>query len=228
MFEDSPLLQQTSLTFAGRHPVYFGFRDPQLHGQLLEFLESVPGVSRSEPTGKSIDSDEEPGDTPHLLVFLEGKGDSNQCREIRSRFPAATLLILRSPHPSHLRAPWIPWIRAGASGFLESWSEPAFLQKVMVDTLAGGLVLPAWAARELWERLPPGDPPGTAKSVRLTDRQQQILRLVAQGLPSKEVADRLNLREILVRKSLSKIYRRLGVGSRTAATAWWLGQRGGE
>jgi DNA-binding NarL/FixJ family response regulator len=228
VFEDSPLLQQTSLTFAGRHPVYFGFHDPKLRYHLLELLGSVRGVSRTESTEKSIDSIEASGITPHPIVFLEGIDVPDRCREIRSRFPTAPLLILRSPLPLPPREPWIPWIRAGASGFLESWNELGVVQRAIEDALAGGLVLPAWAARELWERLPPGDPPGTAKSVRLTDRQQQILRLVAQGLPSKEVADRLNLKEILVRKSLSKIYRRLGVGSRTAATAWWLGQRGGE
>lgn len=52
---------------------------------------------------------------------------------------------------------------------------------------------------------------------QLTDHEIQVLRLVAQGLTNKEIANSLDIAERTVEYHLSEIFRRLEVSSRTAA-----------
>lgn len=54
----------------------------------------------------------------------------------------------------------------------------------------------------------------------LSPRQRETLTLVAQGLPNKTIADRMGVTVGCVRQQLSKAYRRIGVGNRTAAAMW--------
>jgi ATP/maltotriose-dependent transcriptional regulator MalT len=54
----------------------------------------------------------------------------------------------------------------------------------------------------------------------LSDREVEVLRLVAHGLTNRDIASRLVISEHTVRRHLSNIFRRVGVGSRAAATAF--------
>jgi DNA-binding NarL/FixJ family response regulator len=58
----------------------------------------------------------------------------------------------------------------------------------------------------------------------LTDRQVDVLRLVAQGLPNAAVAERLDLSERTVHAHLRAIFDKLGVNSRTAAARFAVKQ----
>jgi PAS domain S-box-containing protein len=62
-------------------------------------------------------------------------------------------------------------------------------------------------------------PVGGPDAQRLTDRQRQVLQLAAEGLPTREIADRLVVSANTVRTHLDNIYERLGVGDRAAAVA---------
>jgi ATP/maltotriose-dependent transcriptional regulator MalT len=83
------------------------------------------------------------------------------------------------------------------------------------------------AARDTYERL--GAEPderrvaallGEAPPSPLSSREIEVLRLVARGGTNKEVAGELVVSEHTVARHLSNIYTKLGVGSRSAATAW--------
>jgi DNA-binding NarL/FixJ family response regulator len=54
----------------------------------------------------------------------------------------------------------------------------------------------------------------------LTRRESDVLRLVASGASNRDVGERLWISEATVRRHLANIFRKLGVGSRTAASAW--------
>jgi DNA-binding CsgD family transcriptional regulator len=66
---------------------------------------------------------------------------------------------------------------------------------------------------------------GGRGSVRVSQRQEQILRLVAAGLSDKEIAAQLNLSPHTVRSHLQRLYRERGFRNRAEAVAAWLGSR---
>jgi len=58
------------------------------------------------------------------------------------------------------------------------------------------------------------------KEARLTRRESEILRLVADGKPNGEIARDLWITEQTVKYHVSNIYRKLGVANRTEASRW--------
>ena len=54
----------------------------------------------------------------------------------------------------------------------------------------------------------------------LTDREEEVLRLVTEGLPNKIIARRLGISERTVKAHLTHIFQRLGVSDRTQAALW--------
>jgi DNA-binding NarL/FixJ family response regulator len=80
------------------------------------------------------------------------------------------------------------------------------------------------AAVALFSRLGVSPPPSaqsrTPLPAGLTQREAEVLRLVAAGASNREVAGQLWISEATVRRHLANIFRKLGVGSRTAASAW--------
>jgi DNA-binding NarL/FixJ family response regulator len=58
------------------------------------------------------------------------------------------------------------------------------------------------------------------RSAVLTDREQEVLRLVASGLPNKLIARRLGISEQTVKKHLTSVYEHIGVSDRTQAALW--------
>ena len=79
-------------------------------------------------------------------------------------------------------------------------------------------------ARQLLRRLgrPPVSRPARARPSELSEREEQVARLVAQGLSNAEVAARLFISKRTVTTHLQNIYGRLGLGSRTALTRYVL------
>ncbi|GAB2845970.1 LuxR C-terminal-related transcriptional regulator [Microbacterium insulae] len=59
----------------------------------------------------------------------------------------------------------------------------------------------------------------------LTPREREVLALVAEGAGNREVAQRLFISEKTVGRHLANVYLKIGVGTRTAAAAWWHAQR---
>jgi DNA-binding NarL/FixJ family response regulator len=66
------------------------------------------------------------------------------------------------------------------------------------------------------ERMPPTSPAG------LTTREMDVLRLLAQGLTSAQIAERLVIGLVTVNSHVRSIYSKLGVTSRAAATRYAL------
>ncbi len=111
-------------------------------------------------------------------------------------------------------------IRAGASGFLVKDTEPAdLIQAVRVVAKGDALLSPSVTRRLITdlasrpELLPPGDAPGRALAV-LTDRERQVLGLVAEGLSNDEIAARLFLSPLTSKTHVSRIMTKLDARDR--------------
>ncbi|MGZ4320406.1 MAG: response regulator [Gaiellaceae bacterium] len=108
-------------------------------------------------------------------------------------------------------------VRAGASGFLLKDVRPEDLVDAIRLVAEGNALLGPTVTRRLLEHFADGEP-GTAKAIGvLTDREQEILQLVAQGLSNAEVAEKLFLSEATVKSHVSSILRKLGVRDRVQA-----------
>jgi DNA-binding NarL/FixJ family response regulator len=61
---------------------------------------------------------------------------------------------------------------------------------------------------------------GGATVADLTDRERQVLRLVAAGVPNKQIARRLGISHKTVKSHLTHVFRNIGVGDRLQAARW--------
>ena len=109
-------------------------------------------------------------------------------------------------------------LRAGASGFLLKDVAPAdFVAAIRVVAGGEALIAPT-VTRRLLERfahLPmPGDAAYATQLEELTEREVEVLRLVAQGLSNREIADRLVLAEPTVKTHVSHLLLKLDLRDR--------------
>jgi DNA-binding NarL/FixJ family response regulator len=109
-------------------------------------------------------------------------------------------------------------IRAGASGFLLKDVQPLELVDAIRVVAAGNALLGTTVTKRLLERVTDGAPQATPPALDgLTDRELEILALMASGLSNSEIADRLVVGETTVKSHVSSILRKLGVRDRVQA-----------
>jgi DNA-binding NarL/FixJ family response regulator len=106
-------------------------------------------------------------------------------------------------------------LSAGAEGYLLKHSEPQEIVAAIRSVHEGGSPLDPKAARVLLEsrRTKQAD-------IALTDREQEVLLLVREGLANKQIARRLAISERTVKAHLTSVFQRLGVSDRTQAALW--------
>ncbi|MEV4579327.1 response regulator transcription factor [Nonomuraea jabiensis] len=107
-----------------------------------------------------------------------------------------------------------PAMRAGASGFLYKDVDPNALVQA-VRAVHGGQVLLAPEAAEAMLSAPDGPPP-----VPLTDREREVLALIAAGRSNREIARSLAVAEKTVKTHVSNVLMKLGVQDRTQAALY--------
>lgn len=107
-------------------------------------------------------------------------------------------------------------MRAGATGFLVKHTEPADLVKA-VRVVAGGdaLLSPSVTRRLVAEFATHAKPAPAATLTVLTDREREVMALVAEGLTNAEIAGRLFMSPATARTHVSRILVKLGARDRT-------------
>jgi DNA-binding NarL/FixJ family response regulator len=109
-------------------------------------------------------------------------------------------------------------IRAGASGFLLKDVTPAdFVAAIRVVAAGDALIAPSVTRRLLdrFARLPLPSDAGHGKALgQLTEREVEVLKLVAEGLSNREIADRLVLAEPTVKTHVSHLLLKLDLRDR--------------
>ncbi|MFG1705481.1 response regulator [Nonomuraea sp. M3C6] len=108
-----------------------------------------------------------------------------------------------------------PAMRAGASGFLYKDVDPPALVQA-VRAVHGGQVLLAPEAAEAMLAAPNGTP----APVSLTEREREVLALIAAGRSNREIARSLTVAEKTVKTHVSNVLMKLGVQDRTQAALY--------
>lgn len=134
--------------------------------------------------------------------------------QLRDKQPQAAVVILTTFNEDDLM---MRGLRAGARGYLLKDTDRATLFNVIRAAARGETLLKPDILARLLARQP--DSPRPSSSLDLTDRELQVLRAVARGERSKEIAAQLGITERTVKAHLASIYNKLGVDSRAAAIA---------
>jgi DNA-binding NarL/FixJ family response regulator len=112
-------------------------------------------------------------------------------------------------------------VEAGASGYLLKGASNEDVGASILQLLAGGSPISAPIARYLlrrFQRQPAAAPEGPSEAAPdLTDREHEILTLIAKGFSFPEIGDILEISPHTVTTHVRHIYRKLEVGSRSAA-----------
>lgn len=137
-------------------------------------------------------------------------------RQIKALYPETAILILTA----HDNDQFIyNLLEAGAAGYLLKSVRSQELVDAVRALHAGESVLHPAIARKVLNYFasPSGRDKKQGRSESLTQREQDILKLVTKGFTNKEIADELSLSARTVQRHLESIFNKLQVGSRTEA-----------
>lgn len=156
---------------------------------------------------------------PQLILMdvrMEKMGGIESCREIKSRYPQMHILMLTSYTDDEAIA---ASVLAGASGYLLKHLSRAELLRSVRLIAAGQTLVDAAALQQTMQRLtssPGGD---------LTEREREVLALVARGYTNKQIAETLYVSEKTARNHVSHILEKLGLARRSEAAAYAVEHR---
>ena len=137
-------------------------------------------------------------------------------QELQEVYPEARVLVLTSFAEDEQI---FPAIKAGALGYLLKDSSPDQLLQAIYDVHQGEPSLdPAVALKMMRELGRPADLPPAEEP--LTEREVDVLRLVAQGLANKEISQSLDISERTVANHVSSILGKLHLANRVQAALW--------
>jgi NarL family two-component system response regulator LiaR len=153
-----------------------------------------------------------------LDLMMPRKDGLEALNEIKQENPDVRVLILTSFAED---AKIFPAIKAGAQGYLLKDSTPEMLVQAIRDVYRGESSLHPTIARKVMRELnQPADLSPTEDP--LTARELGVLRLVARGLPNREIGDTLCISEATVRVHVRNILGKLHLANRTQATLYAL------
>jgi DNA-binding NarL/FixJ family response regulator len=158
---------------------------------------------------------------PDLVVMdlsMPGMSGAEATREIRGRFPSTAVLVMTV---STGEADVVEALEAGAAGYLLKDSEPAEIVRAAEAAVSGDAPLSPRVARLVVQRarMTPGGGASTATAAvkQLTERECDVLRLLADGLDNRQIAEALFMSPTTAKRHVSSIVGKLGVSNRVQA-----------
>lgn len=110
-------------------------------------------------------------------------------------------------------------LAVGATGYLLKDTPPADLLEAVADAHRGGSPMSSVIARKVVGRFQRAAVPAAPPVAELTDREREVLELIARGYLYKEVGEKLGIHFDTVRTHIRRIYGKLQVHNRTQAAA---------
>lgn len=208
LVDDQPLVRNgiASLLEAHGHEVV---------GEASDGQEALELVRRSRPDMVLMDL---------RMPVLDGLSAT---RLLKTEHPDLKVVILTV---SDDEQDLIEAVRSGAHGYLLKDLEAHEFFEAIDAVEHGESVIPPRLARHLWEefsRISTREPEPSGEDA-LTDREHEVLRLVAAGNTNQEIADRLSISENTVKFHMRGILDKLHLRNRTEVAAWVADRRAGS
>jgi DNA-binding NarL/FixJ family response regulator len=183
---------------------------------LVAMLSAQPGIDVVGSAATAAEAVAEAARLAPAVVVMDYRLPDAEgtaaARVIRHKAPQTRVLILTaSAEESLVREV----IRAGCSGIVTKGRSVVDLVRAVRAAAAGETVI----APALLDRLATPAPPELGGAPLLTDRELEVLRLVAEGLDTREISQRLDISLHTVRNHLQSCIRKLGVHTRTQAVS---------
>lgn len=165
-------------------------------------------------------------DVPHLgrvlrpdVVLLDlnmpGPSPIQTVEALRVCCPAIKVIVLTAhDDDAYIQS----MLNVGVAGYvLKDEAAEAVVQAILA-VMQGG----AWYSRPVLDKLLHHAPHGSTlvNTDSLTEREREVLRLLAQGLSNQEISNTLQIHVKTVEKHIANIFSKLGVASRVEAAAW--------
>ncbi|MEV7009587.1 response regulator transcription factor [Streptosporangium sp. NPDC051022] len=183
----------------------------------LDLQEDLDVVGEAADGAEAVELTESLGPDVLLLDLkmpvLDGHGTLLRLRE---RGLSPRVLVLTSVAE---RRDVAPAMRAGAAGFLYKDVGPVALVQA-IRAVHGGQVLLAPEAAEAMLSGPAPAPAAAASVTPLTEREREVLALIASGRSNREIARELAVAEKTVKTHVSNVLMKLGVQDRTQAALY--------
>lgn len=190
--DDHPIVREGLASVLETQP------DFDVVGQANDGAEAVELVTTLRP------------DVVLLDLEMPGMDGVQALRAMRARDPAVKALVFTAFDTDERI---IGAVQAGARGYLLKGAPRDELFSAIRIVAKGGSTLQPVVAARLMERM--AEPQPTLEP--LTEREQDVLALMAQGLQNKEIAARLTISERTVKFHVSSVLAKLGAGNRTEA-----------
>lgn len=170
---------------------------------VADAFEVVPLLQPDQPTTVLVD-------------VLSPQPDLAQ--QLRTVAPEAGLLFLIQ---SYELSEVLVLLRAGATGCISRDASLGDLARAIIAVGRGEIALPPHIAGRALAALARGEPVSDDGLIEpLSEREVEVLRLLAQGMTNKDIAQTLILSVRTIEAHLRNIYGKLGVRSRTEAALW--------
>jgi NarL family two-component system response regulator LiaR len=198
--DDHPIIRDSLRTLISTEP------NLKLVGEAVDGEEAVRKTLKLKP------------DVILMDLVMPVKDGLQAISEIKNALPEVSILVLTSFSDEDKV---FPAIRAGALGYLLKDSSPQELLKAIYDVHRGEASLhPSIAIQLIREINRPSDLPPVENP--LSERELEVLKLVAQGLTNQEIATRLVRSEWTVRTHVRNILGKLHLANRTQAALFAL------
>lgn len=190
---------------------------PALRHSYAQLLEETPGflccgTFRDAETALA-DMGKASPDVVLMDIQLPKMSGVECAGKLKALLPSVNIVMLTAYDDSDLifRA-----LENGASGYLLKRTPPLELLRAIEDVQRGGAPMSSHIARMVVQSFQRRGS-SSQEGENLTNREEEVLRLVAKGLVNKEIADQLGISLETVRGYLKNIYSKLHVRSRTHA-----------
>lgn len=178
-----------------------------------EEFDSVTAYDSVEAQLKTLDDHH-----PNVILMdieLPGMSGIDGMKLIKNRFPEIEIIILTVYHDSHKI---FDSLCAGASGYLLKHTSLQEIKEAIEVSLQGGSPMSPQIARKVINYFK-GNTGEKKKEVELTEREQEIIVGLVDGLSYKMIADRMDISIDTVRTHIRNIYKKLHVNSKAEVIA---------
>ena len=192
---------------------------PVVRDGLVAILGTRPNFEVVGEAGTGLEAIEQYGRLAPDVVFLDLEMPEMDgvavLRALRERDPNARVIVFTAFDTDERI---VEAVRAGAAGYLLKGSPREDVFRAVQVVFAGGSLLqPVIASKLIRQMSQSPAQPDMLES--LTPREEDVLRLLAQGLQNKEIATKLVISERTVKFHVSSILSKLNAGNRTEAVA---------